>query len=215
MLSKLISIFKKSIKCLIRKLFGIFKQRKETILITGYVHEDKLQFLLEKVYKIHGNYEKSKTKYESNDYEFILYFGLERGDFDRQKFSETCRSINRLKAIICLEHLNPRSNSLKGNLEEMRIVFTADELREKLYVFFTFGTSTTPSSLEKLREEVLDFNEMFRMLYVQDKKSFVDERAWILDLIDRPIPCPDKLPLKKIIFLSLILVAIISIYYHM
>ena len=22
---------------------------------------------------------------------------------------------------------------------------------------------------------------MFRMLYVQDKKSFVDERAWILD----------------------------------
>jgi hypothetical protein len=71
--------------------------------------------------------------------------------------------------IICLENLNPRSKSLKGNLEELRYVFTSDELRKKLYVFFTFGTSTKASSLEKLREDVLDFNEMYKLIGLFDR----------------------------------------------
>jgi hypothetical protein len=38
--------------------------------------------------------------------------------------------------MIHLENLNPRSKSLKGNLEELRYVFTSDELRKKLNVFY-------------------------------------------------------------------------------
>jgi hypothetical protein len=47
-----------------------------------------------------------------------------------------CKNINNFTAMIYLENLNPRSKSLKGNLEELRYVFTSDELREKLNVFF-------------------------------------------------------------------------------
>jgi hypothetical protein len=120
-------------------------QKKKTILVTGYVHDNNLKFLLERVYKIRGLYDGSKATYESNDYKFIVYLGLESGNFDKNQFRETCRSIKRLTAIIFCENLNPRSNNLKGNLEELRLSFEADELRKKLHVFFTFGTSKASS----------------------------------------------------------------------
>ena len=215
MLLKIISFFKKVFNLFICKPIISFincLKNKKTILVTGYAREDKLKFLLEKVYKIHGEYQQSKATFESNDYKFIVYFGLDSGDFDRNKFKETCKNIKNLTAIICIENLNPRSNGLKGNLEELRYVFTSDELREKLYVFFTFGTSTRPSSLEKLREDVLDFNEMFNMLKIYDKKRFVDERAWILHLMDKPIPSPTG-SFINIYCVILIVLAIISIIY--
>ena len=169
MLLKIFLIFKKLINNVVFKPFICFMNRfrnKKTILVTGYVHENNLKFLWERVYRIRGVYDRSKATYESNDYKFIVYLGLESGNFDKNQFRETCRSIKRLTAIIFCENLNPRSNSLKGNLEELRFSFEADELREKLYVFFTFGTSTKASTLEKLTEDVLDFNEMFKMLNI-------------------------------------------------
>jgi hypothetical protein len=209
----LLSVFKKIINFFICKPIISFINRlknKKTILVTGYAREDKLKFLLENVYKIDGEYQQSTATYESNDYKFIVYLGLDSGDFDRNKFRETCKNIKNLTAIICIENLNPRSNSLKGNLEELRYVFTSDELREKLYVFFTFGSSTKPSSLEKLREDVLDFNEMFNMLNVNDKKRFVAKKVWNLDLIPKPIPPPTNsfININSVI----IILAIISIY---
>jgi hypothetical protein len=116
---------------------------------SGIANGAKLKFLLEDVLKIKGKYYKQNQNelmslYESNEYKFIVYLGLDSGDFDRNKFRETCKNIKNLTAIICIENLNPRSYNLKGNIEELRYVFTSDELREKLYVFFTFGSSTKP-----------------------------------------------------------------------
>jgi hypothetical protein len=133
---------------------------------------------------------------------------------------ETCRSITRLTAIICCENLNPRSNSLKGNLEELRLSFEADELRKKLYVSFTFGTSTKASSLEKLREDVLDFNEMFKMLNinilnVNDKKRFLGKKVWRLDLMDQPIPSPTcSFANLAVILILVLIISIIYTFYH-
>ncbi len=58
---------------------------------------------------------------------------------------------------------------MKGNLEELCFIFTSDELRKKLYEFFTFGTSTKNSSLDKLREDVLDFKEMYKLIGLFDR----------------------------------------------
>jgi hypothetical protein len=41
----------------------------------------------------------------------------------------------------------------------------------KTLCFFTFGTSVTPSNLEKLREDVLDFNEMYKLIGLFDRIS--------------------------------------------
>ena len=88
---------------------------------------------------------------------------------NKEHFRNSVYSVKtRIIAIISLENLSPRSNSLKGNLEELRCIFTSDELRKKLYVFLTFGTSRKASSLEKLREDVLDFNEMYELIGLFD-----------------------------------------------
>jgi hypothetical protein len=143
---------------------------KKYILVVsnvGQANEQRLKFLLEEVYRIQGKgYQRNEDEYESEKYFFKIYLNT-----DGENKTELKEIKSNIKAIICLENLNPRSNSLKGNLEELRYVFTSDELREKLYVFFTFVSSTKPSSLEKLREDVLDFNEMYKLIGLFDRIS--------------------------------------------
>jgi hypothetical protein len=67
---------------------------------------------------------------------------MDGSSFNKEHFRNSVYSVKtRIIAIISLENLSPRSNSLKCNSEELRCIFTSDELKEKLYVFFTFGTS--------------------------------------------------------------------------
>ena len=71
MLLKIFLIFKKLINNVVFKPFICFMNRfrnKKTILVTGYVHENNLKFLLERVYKIREVYDRSQATYESNDY---------------------------------------------------------------------------------------------------------------------------------------------------
>jgi hypothetical protein len=84
---------------------------------------------------------------------------MDGSSFNKEHFRNSVYSVKtRIIAIICLENLNPRSNSLNCNLEELRCIFTSDELRKKPYVICTFGTLRKASSLEKLREDIYDFN---------------------------------------------------------
>jgi hypothetical protein len=135
----------------------------------GQANEQRLKFLLEEVYKIQEKeYQRNEDKYESEKYLFKIYLNTDGENLEK---TDLMKIKSKIKAIICLENLNPRSNSLKDNLEQLRQVFTADELCKKLYVFFSFGTSTTPSSLDKLREDVLDFNEMYKLICLFDRTS--------------------------------------------
>jgi hypothetical protein len=146
--------------------------KKKYILVvgnSGIANEQRLQILLNQIYKIEGEYKCDIEEYKSKKYNFLVYLGMDGSSFNKEHFRNSVYSVKtRIIAIICLENLNPRSNSLKGNLEELRCIFTSDELRKKLYVFFTFGTSRKASSLEKLREDVLDFNEMYELIGLFD-----------------------------------------------
>jgi hypothetical protein len=145
---------------------------KKYILVVsnvGQANEQRLKILLEEVYKIQGKgYQRNEDEYESEKYFFKIYLNTDGENLDKNEIME---NKSKIKAIICLENLNPRSNSLKDNLDQLRQVFTTDELWKKLYVFFSFGTSTKPSSLKKLREDVLDFNEMYKLIGLFDRIS--------------------------------------------
>ena len=68
----------------------------------------------------------------------------------------------KLVAILYLVHCNPRPISLLDNLEELQKVFKCDELYNLLYLFcFTFENTL---SLEELRKNALDWNEMYRFI---------------------------------------------------
>jgi hypothetical protein len=166
----------------IMDLYHKYKTRNSYVLIIANSgNEEKLKFLLEEVFKIKGKYDLSDIEYESDEYKFMVHLGLEKLNFDTNNFNETCRKIKRnLTAIICFDNLTPRSNYLNENLDILRIVFEAEELREKLNVFFTF--TGQPCGLEELRKDVLEFDKMFNTLRIKsedDKKTFLNERAWI------------------------------------
>jgi hypothetical protein len=142
-------------------------KKKYILIITnfGIANQERLRIMLKNIYNIEGEYECEVQEYESKKYKFLICSRMDGSSFNREHFQNSVYSVkSNIKAIICLENLNPRSNYLKGNLDELRQVFTADELWKKLYVFFSFGTSKKPSSLEKLREDVLDFNEMYELI---------------------------------------------------
>jgi hypothetical protein len=132
-------------------------EKKYVLIIANAENEDKLRFLLEDVYEIEGKFDINVDEYESKDYKFMAYCGIERRNFDQKRFKVNCLTFkSKITAIICLENLNPRSLYLNDNLDELKRVFRADELHDLLYVFFTFTGES--SSLNRLREEVLDFS---------------------------------------------------------
>lgn len=158
-------------------------QEKSCILVTGTTNEEKLKLLLESVYKIQGKYSRLIEEYESNEYKFIVCSGLERADFNLNEFKIKCfNNKSKLVAIICLENLNPRSNELKENLKILKTIFSLLELNELLYLFFTFTGKC--SSLDKLRMDALNFNEVFNALSIRndkEKHKFVNQKIWILE----------------------------------
>ena len=165
--------------------------KKYILIVTnlGQANEQRLKLLLDDIFNIKGNgYQTDIDEYESNKYYFKV-FRLTDGTNQNRNDNEIRCLKSRIKTIICLEHFNPRSNTLKGNLEELTKVFSAEELRKKLFVFCTFGTSTTPSSLEKLREEALDFNEMFRLIGLFDKLRVKPSRCFSIFASINPLRC--------------------------
>jgi hypothetical protein len=157
----------------------MFRSKKYILVVSnvGQANEQRLKFLLEEVYRIKGKeYQRNEDEYESEKYLLKIYLNTDGENLDKNEIME---NKSKIKAIICLENLNPRSNSLKDNLEQLRQVFTSNELWKKLYVFFSFGTSTTPSNLDKLREDVLDFNEMYKLIGLFDRISINKKRLRI------------------------------------
>jgi hypothetical protein len=132
-------------------------EKKYVLIIANAENEEKLRYLLEDVYKIVGNFDINVDEYESEDYKFMAYCGIERGNFDQKRFEVNCLAIkSKIIAIICLDNLTPRSNYLNDNLDELMRVFRADELHDLLHVFFTFTGESV--SLNQLREDVKDFS---------------------------------------------------------
>jgi hypothetical protein len=112
-----------------------FGRRKKHILVVsnvGQANEQRLKLLLEEVCRIKENgYQRNADECESEKYYSKVYFNTDGANQDRIGIKNIKSTV---KAIICFENLNPRSNSLKANLEELRYVFHSDELRKKLNV---------------------------------------------------------------------------------
>jgi hypothetical protein len=61
---------------------------------------------------------------------------MDVSSFNKEHFRNSVYSVKtRIIAIICLENLSPRSNSLKGNSEELRCIFTSGKALCIFYIW--------------------------------------------------------------------------------
>jgi hypothetical protein len=154
---------------------------KKNILITGSPSSDWLKFLLEKVFQIHEPFDDSKFQFESESYILNIGCGLEKASFNFESYRNKCNQIkSNLIAIISIENLNPRPETLLNNMKIFERIFSTDDFNN---YFFFFFTSSLSLKVEEIRSSFLQFNEVLRILRLNSNQlaTFVNQRIHFLN----------------------------------
>ena len=159
----------------------INEKKKKQVLITGSPSAYWLDFIMKRVFSIQEPIVDSKTEYESDCFHLILAYGLETAAFDINSFRNKCNQLkSTLSAIITIENLNPRPETLSNNMKILERVFSTNELNKHLFFFFT---SSQTVKLDELRMAFLQFQEVIRILRLEtaQHKSFIKERVHLMN----------------------------------
>ena len=158
--------------------------KEQYILISGSADDEAKKQLYECLFQI--KYDSSIEQREYNRFKIIEQTDLNRLEFNKTNFIDKCNKIkNNLKAIICLENLNPRPETLLNDVKILSECFTSNELKEKIFFVFTFSNGS--KYLVELRNDILKFNTLFDYLMVSgfEKSKFCLEKVWILNKINQ------------------------------
>ena len=155
---------------------------KTTILVTGSPSEEYLKYVLKDYFEVLEDFSSSKKQYESSSFNIAIMVGLERAHFDLESFKvEFEENEQNFGAIICIENLNPRPETLVNNIKILEKCFSSSMLNNLLYFFFA---SNGKLDLDTLREKALNFNEVFNVLNIQHdskkRRDFVNTRIHTL-----------------------------------
>ena len=155
-------------------------------LVTGSADddEDTKKLLFQDLFRIQNFPTSSKNDfYLRNHFKIIEYCNLNKLSFDKNDFRRKIQAETNLKAIICIENLNPRPETLLNDINILKNTFTAADLRNNLYFYFTFSTKHV--DLNEFREAFLEYDMIFEYLNIPQNKrrAFADERVWLLDKI--------------------------------
>jgi hypothetical protein len=156
---------------------------KKSILISGSADDQVKKELYKVLFQL--DYDNLNDKEIEYDNRFKI---IEQTDLNRIKFKieDLCDRVqNGLKLIICLENLNPRPETLLNDIKILSECFeSSNELKEKIFLIFTFSNRNQSKKLAELRSDILNFNAMFHFLNVVsdgEKHAFVENKVWILD----------------------------------
>lgn len=159
------------------------KKNEKYILISGSADDKAKKLLYEYLFQI--KYDSSIQQIEYNQYKIIEQTNLNRLSFDRTLFRNRCNEIrSNLKAIICLENLNPRPETLLNDITILSECFNPNELKEKIFFVFTFSNGSKSST--ELRDDILKFDTLFDYLTVSSKEKydFVIDKIWALGKVE-------------------------------
>ena len=156
---------------------------KKSILITGSTNTENLNLILSD-FDVKNISNIAEKKYVIEDCTLFIEIDLDRTHFDISTFENKINTFPNLKAIICLENLNPRPETLVNNIKILGDAFEQKLLKTNLYFCFT---SNNKLDINYVRESALQFNEVFRVIGIQhDKKlkdQFVKDKIYTLDII--------------------------------
>ena len=132
---------------------------KKRFLITGSPKLESLIFLLRNVFSIKEPSNDLNKDYETDKFIVTIACDLERANFNFESFQTRCNNIRKnLRAIITIENLNPRPETLMNSMKKLGEIFSSSELEKSLYVIFTSNDNIDETYI---RESFLQFNAVF------------------------------------------------------
>jgi len=158
---------------------------KKRFLITGSPKLESLIFLLRNVFSIKEPSNDFNKDYETDKFIITIACDLERANFNFKSFQTRCNNIRRnLRAIITIENLNPRPETLNNSMKKLGEIFSSSELEKSLYVIFTSNDNIDETYI---RESFLQFNVVFDILGISNeinKNKFAKDRVHLLEKIN-------------------------------
>ena len=126
------------------------------VLVTGSADEDSKRILFQKLFHA----DETTIDLNKNGYLISDYSNLSSISFDLNTFKLKCEQLkSSLKAIICIENLNPRPETLLNDFKVLVNVFTTEELRNHLHLFITFSSKHVDSK-ELQKKEITNSSEI-------------------------------------------------------
>ena len=136
-----------------------FKLKMKYIFLTGKASLQTLTLIFRQIFH-EVNFEAKAFKFQhklSSQLTVCVDCDLDKIDFDLNKYKEQITQIKNLKAIICLDTLNPRPEKLFKIFEIIKSVFNLNELNTKTHFMFYASTDQT-ISLESFRRDAFQFD---------------------------------------------------------
>jgi len=155
------------------------------IFLTGRATLQTLTLIFKEIFHS-TNFEAKNFKFKhqlSNQLTVFVDCELEKIDFNLTEYKEQINEFRKnLKAIICLDTLNPRPEKLVNIVQIIKSVFDLNELKTKTHFLFSFSSDRT-LSLETFRKDAMHFNIIYKDFQIAEyeRKRFVDKKIWLLD----------------------------------
>lgn len=142
--------------------------KKKVILVIGQPSKQTLSKWLEETFEIKDD-RLDVSSYIKNNIEINIKFcNFNQLSFSEDEFETFCKTIkSNLKAIVCIQKCNPRSQTIIEDTLKLCKVFTAQELKHKIFIFVI-----TNESLNKIQNILLDHKLGFKyLLQLENQKS--------------------------------------------
>ena len=145
---------------------------KDVIFVIGQPSKPRLSKWLEDTFEIKDenlNESSFRVKIRNKTVEINIEFcNFNRISFDENKFVTFCqKEESNIKAIISIQNCNPRPQTIVEDISKLRRVFTAKDLKKKLYIF-----AITDENKEEIGNRILSDNLGFNnLLKLEDQKT--------------------------------------------
>ena len=148
------------------------------IIVIGSEDEDTKRTIFAELFNL--NYERTQGVYQFQDFSIIEKCDSLESELEIHNFRIECDNIRaNIKYILCIEKLNPRSQTLDIHFDILRRIFSIEELKKKLNIIFTSFNDLEP---ENVRYSALNYTVIFDPLGItefQNKCDFVNKKIWL------------------------------------
>ena len=177
-------------KCLRNNMYESemkLRRGEKCILIAGSTDDDSRKLIYNHLFDL--EYNSSERIIKANNFTIIDYSDFNRSSFKFKQFENNCEQIKKnLRAIICIENLNPRPETMLKDIQILNRVYDSDFLKKHLYFICTLQKPKQDycqnKSLEKVRNEFLHLTDFFSNLDINGESNvneFVQKKIWILN----------------------------------
>jgi len=152
------------------------------IFVTGKASFETLSLVFNKIFQV-VNFQIMEPKFDyqiSENLTVVVDCDLGTLNFNLNDYKHKANLMRpNLKAIICLDSLNPRPDSLFTNVELLAKVFDSNELNMKTFFLFTYYNRELTQDI--FRKDAMEYNTIYESFRIPDRENFVENKIWLIN----------------------------------